>query len=110
MPSVKIDNLGSKTIDCPEKCEKLLHILLKEVDWMHACGGNGRCTTCRFDVISGMEGLSPETKVECTLRDMGKLGSNQRLACQVSVIKEVNIKVPAAYKMPNVTYTDSSCS
>jgi 2Fe-2S ferredoxin len=52
------------------------------IDWMHACGGKGRCTTCKFEVVEGGDQLGPITGAELGYRNKGELGEKERLACQ----------------------------
>ncbi|MCB0504971.1 MAG: 2Fe-2S iron-sulfur cluster binding domain-containing protein, partial [Cyclobacteriaceae bacterium] len=51
MPKITISNQGQKVVNFNlnnEKPKPILAILQENyIDWMHACGGNGRCTTCR---------------------------------------------------------------
>lgn len=108
MGQVIIDNLGSKSIDCKHKKERLLDILLSSTDWMHACGGKGRCTTCKAIIIKGMESLHERTDAEKRFAKLGRLKANERLTCQVQVDKEISlvVKVPEQSKMPHLNYTD----
>lgn len=105
MPQVTIDNLHSKTIHCKSKTEKLLNILLNETDWMHACGGKGKCTTCTAIINCGGEDLSEYTEAEKRFIKLGKLKENERLSCQVIVSKDIRIEVPEAYKLPHLDYS-----
>ncbi|MEQ9306017.1 MAG: 2Fe-2S iron-sulfur cluster-binding protein [Marinoscillum sp.] len=106
MPEVKIKNLHSKTIHCKAKTEKLLDILLRETDWMHACGKNGRCTTCSAIIVSGSEHLSEISEAETRFIKLGKLSAGIRLACQCEVHGNIEIKVPEAYKLPHLDYSE----
>jgi len=101
MPKVIIQNLHSKTIDCPSKTEKLLDILLTETDWMHACGKKGRCTTCAVTVVGQETGLSEKSEAETRFTNLGKLKDGHRLACQVTVSGDVTIKTPNETKLPH---------
>lgn len=106
MPVVKIENLNSKSIHCAAKREKLLDILLSETDWMHACGGKGRCTSCRARIISGMDHLSDRTRPELQYMKLNKLQEDERLTCQVLVDGDVTIRVPGATQLPHLTYSE----
>lgn len=105
MPKVTVRNLQSKTIDCEVKTKKLLDILLSEVDWMHSCGGKGRCTTCSAVIISGKEHLSPLTEVEIKYQSMDRLASNMRLSCQCLVEGDIAIDAPKPYQLPHLKYS-----
>lgn len=105
MPEVIIENLQSKTIDCTGNSKRLLDILLEATDWMHACGGKGRCTTCTAIVLSGADQLSALTPAEARFRALGRLGVNERQACQTWVLGRVTVRVPDAYKLPHLQYS-----
>ena len=107
MAHVIIENLGSKAIDCKNKKESLLEILLAEIDWMHACGGKGRCTTCRAVMLSGWPIPNELTEAEKRYFEMGRLQENERLMCQTHPGEEdLTIKVPKSSKFPHLNYTD----
>ncbi len=76
----------------------------ERVDWMHACGGKGRCTTCKFTIVSGAEYLSPVTHHELRYRQQGLLRDNERLACQVRTVDDLVIRVPEEGKLPHIKY------
>ena len=52
----------------------------------HACGGNGKCSTCRVLIKEGIENLTPYTEKEKLLRERLRIPENVRLACQTFVI------------------------
>lgn len=106
MPRITIDNLASKAIECEYNSEKLLQVLLKHTDWMHACGAKGNCTTCKAIVLSGIEQLGPLTPAELKFAKMNKLQSNERLCCQVEVRGDIVIAVADEYKLPHITYSN----
>lgn len=107
MPSVTVQNLHSKTIDCRSKKERLLDILLTQTDWMHACGGKGRCTTCRAIVLEGIGSLGPLTEGEKKFASAGRLQENERLACQVFLEEQdLTIRVPDSSKLPHLSYSE----
>ena len=106
MPRVVIENMSGKSIDCLDKKEKLLDILLRETDWLHACGGKGNCTTCKVTVKDGYEWLPPLTKSELKYMNLQLLGQNERLACQLTVQKDLTIQVPDESKLPHLIYSN----
>ena len=59
--------------------------LRKEIPHLNACGGMGRCSTCRVEVLSGLEFCSKKTKEEITLSKRLNLPETIRLACQTKV-------------------------
>lgn len=104
MPTITVHNLKNKTIQCHEKSTPLLDILLRETDWMHACGGKGKCTTCKCAILSGAENLSALTDGEAHYRKLHKLQKNERLACQVSIHGDIVIHVPKETQLPHLSY------
>lgn len=107
MIQVTIDNLSGKTIYTNSKSKKLLDILQENyVDWMHACGAKGRCTTCTAIVLNGMENLGVVTPAEEKYREKGRLAGDQRLSCQTIVNGDITVKVPELYKLPHLTYSE----
>jgi len=107
MPRITIQNLFNKTVETNDSYRPLLFQLqVHHQDWMHACGGKGRCTTCKFRVVQGAEQISPHTTAEIRYQQMGELASDERLACQAVVSGEITIAVPDPYKLPHLNYSD----
>ena len=105
MATIVIENWKSKTVPADDsKLSLLKHFQNNRLDWMHACGGKGRCTTCKVIVLKGHEHFSSVTPSENRYRAMGALKSNERLACQVRVLGDVRIAVPEEYKLPHIDY------
>ena len=105
MPRIIIDNLASKAIECEDKSKRLLQVLLESTDWMHACGGKGRCTTCKAVVKKGVENFSEITRAERKFINLNKLQPEERLACQVTISGDVTIAVADEDKLPHLKYT-----
>ncbi|MEP1096242.1 MAG: 2Fe-2S iron-sulfur cluster-binding protein [Cyclobacteriaceae bacterium] len=105
MINIILDNLQSKRIISKDKSEKLLHILLRETDWMHACGGKGKCTSCKMKILEGADNLSEITEAERKYRKMNKLQMDERLACQVSTHGDLRIRVQKENQLPHLTYS-----
>ena len=107
MIQVTIDNLSGKTIYSNSKSKKLLDILHENyVDWMHACGGKGRCTTCTAIILDGESNIEPYTAAETKYHENKKLGPNERLSCQAIITGPVRVRVPELYKLPHQTYSE----
>ncbi len=104
MPTIVIDNLQSKRIIAKDKSERLLDILLAEMDWMHACGGKGKCTTCKAKILEGRENLTEHTPAELQYQKLNRLGADERLTCQVCVLGDVKIAVTKEYQLPHLKY------
>lgn len=100
-----IENLGQKEVPVDRTDVALRHFHAAAVDWMHACGAKGRCTTCRMIVLRGAEKLGPMTAAEEKYRRAGLLQNNERLACQAVVSGDLVVRVPDDSKLPHLTYT-----
>ena len=107
MAAIVIKNLDEKTLEIRDFSKTLLqHVQENALDWMFACGGKGRCTTCKAIIIKGEENLEPQTPAELLYEIQGLLLNNERLACQVRVTGDVTIRVPEENKLPHLTYSD----
>lgn len=106
MPTILIANWNNKTLSAPDSKMSLLQVFQSHrLDWMHACGGKGRCTTCKVIVLEGQEHFSQISPAENRYRTMGALQPNERLSCQVRVLGDVKIAVPEEYKLPHIEYS-----
>lgn len=57
-----------------------------------ACGGHGRCSTCRVMVLNGLENLTPRTEAELQLAASKGLEADIRLACQTYMLGPVAVR------------------
>jgi 2Fe-2S ferredoxin len=107
MAKILIENLFGKilSVENPEKT-LLQHFQDNRLDWMFACGGKGRCTTCKVIVSEGMNNMSPLTVAEQRYRAIRALGLNERLSCQANVSGDITISAPEEYKLPHVHYSN----
>lgn len=106
MAQIVIDNLGLKSIEVRDVNKTLLqHFHDHRIDWMQACGGKGRCTTCMIRVLSGAENAGPVTLAEEKYRLKGALKKNERLACQAKIMGNIIIAVPDECKLPHLQYS-----
>jgi 2Fe-2S ferredoxin len=106
MVKITIENLAQKTVTGGDNIPALRTLHENGIDWMHSCGGKGRCTTCKMIVVKGIENLSSLTPAERKYREEKMLKTDERLACQTRVLGEINIRVADEYKLPHLTYTD----
>ncbi len=108
MPTIQIENLHNLKITSTEDNSKaLLHIILAQgYDWMHACGGKGKCTTCKVIILSGGQHLGSTSEAEEKFRLLGRLKDGERLSCQCMVTGDISIKVPEGSKLPHITYSE----
>jgi 2Fe-2S ferredoxin len=107
MASIMIENLFKKTLHVTDLSKTLLqHFHDQQIDWMHSCGGKGRCTTCKVLIKEGHEHFKPSTFAEEKYRKEGALNVGERLACQAKIQGDVIVVVPAEYQLPHVLYSD----
>lgn len=107
MVKIVIENWGQKKLISEDRDKSALaHFLENRLDWMHSCGGKGRCTTCKVIVTEGMSNLSEPTPAELNYRKIGALKDNERLSCQARVRGDITVRVPDAYKLPHISYED----
>ncbi len=93
MPRITAETAnGQLAFECDENKKLVLCLEDNEVDILHRCGGNARCTTCRVEVLSGDPGPigEPEKAILATKTD---LGEHTRLSCQVRLIDDLHVRV-----------------
>jgi len=106
MVKIVIENLAQKELPDVDQSKSILKVVQSHfIDWMHACGGKGRCTTCKMIVVEGMERLSRITPAEKKYRVLGQLAENERMACQTRALGSCRIRVPEENQMPHMDYT-----
>jgi adenylate cyclase len=91
MPDVRILP-EQRPVDC-DADETILGAALRAgVTFAHACGGHGRCSTCRVFVVDGWTACTEPTDKERAIAE--KLGFTERfrLACQTRVTAHVTIR------------------
>ncbi len=105
MVKIVIENLGVKEVVTNDVSRSVLAILHSHfIDWMHTCGGKGRCTTCKMIVKKGGENLSGLTVAERKYQREGALIIGERLACQSKLVGDIVIRVPEESKLPHIVY------
>ena len=106
MPTITIKSLDNKSIIYTNSGQSILKILHENnIDWMHACGAKGKCTTCKMILHQGIASLSDLSSFEKECRILGKMQQNERLACQCSASEDIVISVPESSKMPHINYS-----
>jgi ferredoxin, 2Fe-2S len=108
MPKIVIQNLFNRTVHSEIDERKVIELILENgIDWMHACGKKGRCTTCKIIVVEGEKNLSEMNEVEVDFAKKGRLSHGERLACQSVLLSgEIKVKVAQSNKFPHVQYSD----
>ena len=88
MPKLTVDGIGE--YDVAE--DKRLVLALREagIDQLHACGGNGKCTTCRVEFLAG-------EPTQMTATEKGTLAAREltevRLSCQVPCNHDMTVRI-----------------
>ena len=107
MARIMIENLFKKTLEASDLTKTLLkHFEDHSVDWMHACGGKGRCTTCKVIIKQGESNFQALTPAEKRYFAEGALKADERLACQTKINGDVTIVVPKEYQLPHILYSE----
>lgn len=88
MPRVEFADEG-KTAQVPDGATLLSSAGEMGVQVSQVCGGDGACGTCRIEVISGWDNLSPQTPDEI----YKELEAPYRLSCQSKILGDIVVKV-----------------
>ena len=91
MPKLTVEGVG--TFDVPQ--DKRMVLALEDeaqIDQLHACGGNARCTTCRVEFVAGEpEKMTQAEKDVLAARDLsGQAGL--RLSCQIVCDHDMTVR------------------
>jgi 2Fe-2S ferredoxin len=106
MPTITIRNLDNKSIIYNDTTQSVLSVLHENnIDWMHACGTKGRCTTCKMIVHTGLDDLTDISEFEKKYKTNGQLKENERLTCQCKALDDIVISVPDSSKLPHINYS-----
>lgn len=106
MAVIVIANWAEKTLKITDFSKTLLqHLHSHQLDWMHACGAKGKCTTCKVIVIQGQHQFQPLTAAEQRYRLIGALKDFERLSCQAKIRGDITIAVPEEYKLSHINYS-----
>lgn len=106
MPRILIRNLNDKVVTAKDNSTSILNIIHESgIDWMHACGAKGRCTSCKMIVHEGLDKMGEDSEAEKRFRAMGRLKDNQRLACQNQLTADLEVSVAEENKFPHMNYS-----
>lgn len=106
MANLIIRNLQGMHIPVTVEGKAALRLIQEAgVDWMHSCGGKGRCTTCKMRVLTGSENISTRSAAELKYFAAGRLRKDERLACQCRISGDVVAEVPPDTQLPHQKYT-----
>ncbi|MFC3878921.1 2Fe-2S iron-sulfur cluster-binding protein [Algoriphagus namhaensis] len=108
MPEIVIENLFGYKISSTTSHRKVIDLIHENgIDWMHACGKKGRCTTCKMILVGGEENLSPINDREELFLTQGRLKSGERLSCQSTLLSgKIIIRVADRNKFPHLEYSE----
>ncbi len=81
-----------RLIDCPEDSSILKATLDSGIDHTHACGGQGKCSTCRISIREGIENCNPRNEAEQKIADLLNFPPEIRLACQSTIKGDISIR------------------
>jgi ferredoxin len=90
MPTLTVEGVGSVSV---EPGTRLVNAIeqIANVDILHACGGNARCTTCRVEFVSG----EPATQTKAERAKLDEKGlTGVRLSCQITCDADMTLRVP----------------
>jgi len=88
MPKLTVEGFGEVEVPAGKR---LVLAMVDEagVDQLHACGGNGRCTTCRVEFVDGEpESITNAERETLTARDLAGV----RLSCQVLCDSDMTVR------------------
>lgn len=92
MEKIKIEYQPDNRIIETEKGLSILQISLKnQIPHTHICFGEAQCSTCRVEILEGLENLPPRNQLEKQLAKKKGWTESIRLACQT--IPEGDIKI-----------------
>ena len=77
-----IKNLANTSIEISQQISILKNLHENFIDIRHACGGKGRCVSCKMQILEGENMLSIPTEAENNFKNLQLLKENERLACQ----------------------------
>ena len=98
--------MNNKQVVSLSNSKTVLNIMHENfIDWMHACGGKGRCTTCKMKILEGYDQVSALSDFEHKMKQEQRLKGHERLACQCTLKGDITIEVPEECKLPHLKYT-----
>ena len=96
--------MGLRTIKHPMASSKktLLEIASEaDIEMVSACGGKTICSTCKVEVIEGLDQLEPRSPEELRIAERLMWGDNIRLGCATRFKSGVTVVIKRLIKPPN---------
>jgi adenylate cyclase len=101
---ILIKYLEGSSISVTKGTSLLEASLQANIPHAHVCGGRGRCSTCRVQIIEGFEYLPEATPEELELLEKVNCGRSVRLACKTRPFGNCTVY---PLLLPNVTLQQS---
>lgn len=94
MPKLEVEGYG--VFEVPQGVRLVRALTSNNVDILHRCGGQARCTTCRVEFLEG----EPDTM---TVAEKDKLAEKQglgdyRLSCQILCDRDMRVRPLMAFE------------
>lgn len=83
---------GKVAFEAEEGKKLVLCLEDNDIDILHRCGGNARCTTCRVEILAGDPGEIGDAE-KAILATKSDLNDHTRLSCQVRVMDDLHVQV-----------------
>ncbi len=81
-----------KDISCTENESILDATLTANINHTYACGGQGRCSTCRVSIMDGIDNVHPRNEAEQHIAAQLNFPPEVRLACQSRICGDITIR------------------
>lgn len=81
-----------KEVICSENSTILEATLAAKINHTHACGGVGKCSTCRVSIMNGIENCTPRNEAEQQIAAKLNFPAEIRLACQTKINGDISIR------------------
>ena len=79
-------------VNCLKDSTILEATLAAGINHTHACGGQGKCSTCRVSVMDGIENCNPRNEAEQMIASKLNFPAEVRLACQTKISGNISIR------------------
>lgn len=81
-----------QAINCSDEESILEATLAAHINHTHACGGQGKCSTCRVSIMQGIENCNSRNEAEKRIADKFNFPLEIRLACQTKINGNITIR------------------
>jgi adenylate cyclase len=102
----RLTYLGDKTLRLDIKNDNTVLELVQNAGQVHAsaCGGRGRCSTCRVRILTGADQIPAPASQEVRVLDRIAAPADVRLACQLRPLGDISVAplMPPAVAAANI--------